>query len=196
MNQVLPGGVNEMATVKKAKLGSFGAASTKVRTPKSNGDIWAACTSLDSLTSLEESPDKVNGNFSITGNSKLTSLVGGPKEVGGNYSAISCGLISLEGIPSKIGKDLVIGGNPLTSLQGINKLTEMNGYIYLEDNPITSHILGVLFIKGCYRIFTWNNGDFGKAVKIVNTHIYQGRSGLLACTHELIEAGLSDFAQI
>jgi hypothetical protein len=61
---------------------------------------------------------------------------------------------------------------------------------------ITSHILGVFFIKGCKGINSNNKGYFGRAAEIVNTHISKGRAGLLPCTQELIEAGLVAFAQI
>jgi hypothetical protein len=120
----------------------------------------------------------------------------GPTEVSGYYSADGCGLTSLEGLPSKIGGGLYLSGNPLTSLQGISKLKEMYGGMGIYDCPITSHILGVFFIKGFDEIFTAESGDFGKASTIVNRHIKKGRAGLLHCQKELIEAGLNTFAQI
>jgi hypothetical protein len=218
------------------KPGSFGALPLDLRESDTNGDIHAtSCL----LTSLSGCPDKVNGNFSITGNSKLTSLVGGPCEigetysaencnilslagaptvvghsftvmgnqslnslvggpikVGGFYSAANCGLVSLDGLPVTIGTSLFLRDNPLTSLQGINKLKEMNGWIGLANCPITSHILGVFFIKGCKGVRINDTGNFGKAANIVNVYLYQGRAGVLACTQELIEAGLDDFANI
>jgi hypothetical protein len=72
----------------------------------------------------------------------------------------------------------------------------MKGFIGTFNCPITSHILGVFFIKGCEGIKTNSAGAYGKAVEIVNRYILKGRAGLLPCTQELIEAGLSDFAQI
>jgi hypothetical protein len=148
------------------------------------------------LSSLEGCPDEINGEFACSHNPYLDSLVGGPKITMCEYSASSCNLTSLIGIPVKIGGYLLLNDNPLTSLVGVNKLKEMSGAIYLDDCLITSHILGVFFIKGCSNIATINKGDFGKAVKIVNRHIRKGRAGLLPCTQELIEAGLHDFAQI
>jgi hypothetical protein len=148
------------------------------------------------LTSLEGSPDIIKGDFNIESNKSLTSLNGGPKEVCGDYIASRCGLTSLEGIPGKIGGDLMLAGNPLTSLQGINQLKEMNGSIYLHDCPITSHILGVFFIKRCDGLNHNGGNELGRAITIVNIHIRKGRAGLFQCTHELIEAGLADFAQI
>jgi hypothetical protein len=176
----------------KAKPGSFGALDIKWRTPTSDGSI---SVNQHNLTSLEGMPRKIEGALYLSGN-PLKSLVGGPEEVGEDMAVDGCGLTSLEGLPVKIGSYLMLDNNPLTSLQGINKLREMSGSIYLDDCLITSHILGVFFIKGVKQIATVNRGDFGRAVKIVNRHIKQGRSGLLPCTQELIEAGLADFAQI
>jgi hypothetical protein len=103
----------------------------------------------------------------------------------------------LDGLPDKIVGYLFLFNNPLSSLRGINKLKEMDGPINLERCPITSHILGVFLIKGCDSIYPgMATSAFGKAADIVNQHIGKGRAGLLICTHELIEAGLSDFAQI
>jgi hypothetical protein len=142
-------------------------------------------------------PDEVANDFSIMNNySILLSLIGGPKKVGGNYIIDSCGLTSLEGIPNKIGNSLSLSSNPLTSLRGINKLKEMNGYIYVDTCPITSHILGVFFISGCHGLVSDHIDSCFKAASIVNSHISKGRAGLIPCQMELIEAGLADFAQI
>jgi hypothetical protein len=54
----------------------------------------------------------------------------------------------------------------------------------------------VFFIKGCIGILTNEPSTFVEAAEIVNKHIDKGRAGLFACTQELIEAGLADFAQI
>jgi hypothetical protein len=72
----------------------------------------------------------------------------------------------------------------------------MNGIIDVNRCPITSHILGVFFIKGCRSIYTTDANSFGSAAKVVNSHITKGREGLLPCQKELIDAGLADFAQI
>jgi hypothetical protein len=148
------------------------------------------------LRSLTGAPSTIGGDCEIEYNANLTSLVGGPREIGGYYSVIRCSIDSLEGIPVKIGNGIYLDNNPLTSLQGINKLKEMDGLIGLNYCPIASHILGVFFIKGCRGIDTIGFMNFRKAANIVNRHIEKGRSGLIPCQMELIEAGLADFAQI
>jgi hypothetical protein len=148
------------------------------------------------LTSLEGSPTEIMGCFDIGRTYTVKSLVGGPTIVHGYYDASGCGLTSLDGLPIKIGAFLTISQNEIESLQGINKLKEMDGAIYMSNCPITSHILGVFFINGCQGILASNNNDLDEAINIVNRHIKKGRAGLLPCQKELIEAGLADFAQV
>jgi hypothetical protein len=182
--------MNDMNT----KPGSFGALPLELREPDIAGNIYTTCRNL---ISLEGCPKAVLGRFTVSDNPSLFSLFGGPEEVlGASYMASHCGLTSLDGIPIKIGGSLYLNDNPLTSLQGINKLKEMNGSICINGCLITNHILGVFFIKGCQGISVKYQGDFGKAADIVNRHIDKGRAGLLPCQKELIEAGLADFAQI
>jgi hypothetical protein len=152
--------------------------------------------SRNRLTTLVNGPKIVYQGFNCNHNPLLVSLVGGPVEVGRYYSADDCGLTSLDGLPRKIGTHLSLDFNPLTSLQGVNKLKEMNGYICLNNCLISSHILGILLIKGCDGIITYDRGDFGKAVQIMDRYTTKGRSGLIQCQMDLIEAGLSEFAQI
>jgi hypothetical protein len=147
------------------------------------------------LQSLNGCAKEVNGDF-FANSCKLTSLVDGPSIVSGDYQVSNNKIETLDGIPTKIGADLILSFNRITTMDGINKLKEMDGTISVYDCPITSHILGVFFIKGCKGINTNSIGYFGKAVEIVNRHIEKGRVGLLPCQKELIEAGLADFAQI
>jgi hypothetical protein len=116
------------------------------------------------LSSLAGSPIFIGGALDISDNHSLTSLVGGPSEVGGDYIASNCMLVSLDGLPVKIGGYLNVIDNPLTTLKGINRLREMKGSVYVENCPITSHILGVFFIKGCcgIKIHDCDDKYFGK----------------------------------
>jgi hypothetical protein len=177
----------------RAKPGTFGALGITSRSPDFFGCIRIA---HKPLTSLDGCPDVVLGHFTIYRNKNLTSFIGGPKEVGDSFSVSGCRIASLEGIPREIGSHIRLDEDYLTSLVGINKLTEMNGRIFLDKSPIKSHILGVFFIKGCQGLHTEDTCDFRKAVDIVNKYIHNGRAGLLPCAKELIEAGLADFAQI
>jgi hypothetical protein len=172
---------------------SFGALTPTEREPDSDGNVYVIDTSI---AYLDGCPEVIVGSFVIDDNHFLTSLVTGPTEVGGHYSAENCILTSLDGSPVKIGGYLSLSSNPLTSLKSINQLKEMKGTIFIDGCPIKSHILGVFFIKGCVGLFSDCDPLCDKACDIVNRHILKGRAGLLACTQELIEAGLHDFAQI
>jgi hypothetical protein len=99
---------------------------------------------------------------------------------------------------------LSIGHTKLTSLQYIYEMKEMKGVIDVTSSPITSHILGVFFIKGCGGIITrdsiynmtYTDTPLNIALTIVNRNLHKGRAGLLACQKQLIDEGLADFAQI
>jgi hypothetical protein len=169
------------------------------------------------LNSLSGSPQVIYGCIDLN-NNPLLSWAGGPTEVRGCIDANACKFTSLvgcptiidgwfdidhnpittlDGIPERINGMLFLSNTLLTTLHGINKLKSMSGCIMLNRTAIQSHIMGVFFIKGCTGIDT-NEYDtsFAKAAEVVNRHIIKGRSGLLACTQELIKAGLADFAQI
>jgi hypothetical protein len=150
------------------------------------------------LPTLAHGPSDVASWANFDRNYQLTSLVGGPKTVGGYYSVESCNLTNLDGLPVKIGTNLFLCGNPLTSLRGINQLKEMNGFIYLSECSIKSHILGVFFINGCNGLMVDDNTSafFERAAHCVNRHIDKGRAGIIPCQQELITLGLYDFANI
>jgi hypothetical protein len=98
------------------KLDSFGASPSSILTPNPNGNIDEF---HNTLTSLEGSPETVNGDFGISSNHLLTSLKFGPKYVSGDYQVNDCDLISLVGSPNTIGCDFNISNNAnLTSLLG------------------------------------------------------------------------------
>jgi hypothetical protein len=151
---------------------------------------------LCALSTLKGGPSIVHGSFDVDGN-PLTSLIGSPEYVGGYYSCQHTNITSLVGVPKKIGSNLFLNGlSQVKTLRGINSVNEMIGWVYIQYTAIESHILGVFFIKGCKGIVTDSAGNFGKAVEILNSHINRGKSGLLPCQKELIEAGLADFAQV
>jgi len=71
-------------------------------------------------------------------------------------------------------------------------IAEMKGALYASDNPIKSHVLGLLLIKGVTEVYLDN-----KQVKeILNRHLGKGRAGMLMAQEELIDAGLEEFAQL
>ena len=133
-------------------------------------DVGIYC-SHNELTSLEGAPSHVNGNFDCSYN-KLTSLEGAPSRVNGGFDCFD---------------------NKLTSLKDVHKhITEIKGIFYALKNPINSHVLGLLLIKGITKVQLDNK----QVEEILNRHLGRGRAGMLMAQEELIEAGLEEFAQL
>jgi hypothetical protein len=71
-------------------------------------------------------------------------------------------------------------------------ITEIKGIFDASDNPIKSHVLGLLLIKGVTEVRLDNR----HVEEIINRHLGKGRAGMLMAQEELIEAGLEEFAQL
>jgi len=148
--------------------------------------------SFNKLTSLEGAPSHVCGDFDCSDN-KLTSLAGAPSHVGGGFYCRGNELTSLAGAPSHVGGSFSCSVNKLTSLKDVHKhITEIKGIFYAIENPIESHVLGLLLIKGATEVRLDNE----RVAEILNRHLGKGRAGMLMAQEELIEAGLEEFAQL
>ena len=148
--------------------------------------------SNNELASLNGAPSRVNGSFYCAHN-KLTSLKGAPSHVGGGFYCRGNELTSLEGAPSHVGGGFYCANNKLTSLKDVHKhIAEIKGIFYAIENPIESHVLGLLLIKGVTRVYLDNK----QVAEILNRHLGKGRAGMLMAQEELIEAGLEEFAQL
>ena len=136
--------------------------------------------------------DYSSGYFGCSLN-QLTSLDGVPSRVTGNFNCSYNKLTSLEGAPSHVVGDFNCSRNKLTSLGCIHvHIQEIDGVFYVFDNPIESHVLGLLLIKGVTGIHLDNE----QVEEILNRHLGKGRAGMLMAQEELIEAGLEEFAQL
>lgn len=172
------------------------------------------------LTSLDGCPRRIDDAFVCYGN-KILSLVGGPEFVGGKYLCGDNALTTLKGAPGVINDSFVCALNKLRSLAGgpsivhglyrcsRNKIKsfkdvhkhvkEINGGFVAYDNPIESHVLGLLLISGLKRIILADDdyvGDLTLVEEILNRHLGKGRVGMLQAQEELMEAGLEEFAQL
>ena len=67
----------------------------------------------------------------------------------------------------------------------------MGGILYLKNNPVKSHVLGVLLIEGCKGITLDND----IVHLIINKHL-EGERDVFACQEELIEKGFEEYAQL
>lgn len=173
-----------------------------------------------SLTSLKGAPAEIGGKFSCYANT-LTTLEGGPTTVGDGFYCFENKLRSLKGCPEWVGDKFSCEDNHLTlidaapatckvfdcvknnisSLKGIHKLIkEMNGPFKASQNPIKSHVLGLLYIRGCYPVDLdnkWVEDCLNKYLKHINHHDDPERHKVvLACQSELLDNGYEDFAQL
>jgi len=133
---------------------------------------------------------KLKDLFEATGKSVADLKI--DYEGGGFYCAYN-ELTSLEGAPSHVDGYFNCSVNELTSLKDVHKhITEIRGNFYAVNNPIKSHVLGLLLIKGVTRVYLDNK----QVEEILNRHFGKGRAGMLMAQEELIEAGLEEFAQL
>ena len=86
------------------------------------------------LTTLENFPTIIHGDFKCKWQPNLLSLKGGPKQVGGDFMCVACGLTSLDYLPEKIGRNLVVYSNKIENLSLILE-SNITGLIDIEYNP-------------------------------------------------------------
>jgi hypothetical protein len=136
-------------------------------------------------------PEHVDGNFSCDYN-QLTSLEDVPKSVGGSFYCNGNRLTSLEGAPKSVGGDFYCHRNQLTSLRDVHKhVKEVGGTFYC--NTVKSHVLGLFLVKGLQEV-DLNNEPVNV---IINKHLpSRGRTSMVVCAEELIEAGFEAYAQV
>lgn len=141
------------------------------------------------LTSLEDGPKKVLNFYSCNSN-KLKSLKGAPQKAGTFQCSLNT-LTTLEGVPSIIDGDFICDDNDLTSLHDIHKqINAIFGKGWFHNNPIKSHVLGLLKIKRL-NLVTLDNKE---VEEIINKYLPDG--DIIECQQELIEAGLEEYAQL
>lgn len=133
------------------------------------------------------------GTYFNCNNANLTTLEGCPQHVKGGFYCGSNKLVSLEYAPKTVLGDVFAIGNQITSLTGIGKqyLREINGILTITDNPIESHILGVLLIKNLESF----HFDYTSVQHIINNHLDHNRD-ILECREELIQAGFKEYAKL
>lgn len=113
------------------------------------------------LSLFGKQKDHIKGNFYSVGD-ELTSLEGAPTRVDRYFSCAKNKLTSLDFAPSYIGEDFFCYENKLKSLHNIHKIIKhIGGDANFEDNPIKSHILGLLLIDGLQRVYF----DYGRCSK-------------------------------
>lgn len=146
---------------------------------------------VNKLQSLEGGPTYVGGEY-FCGDNELTSLKGAPTKIFADFVCDDNYLTSLEDVPSSIAGNFICSSNKLTSLKGIHKqIHSIGGYADFSHNPITSHVLGLLRIKGLKSVSLSN-----RKVEIIINSCLGKKIDIFACQEKLIEAGFEDFAQL
>ena len=116
-----------------------------------------------------------------------------------NYEFSDNNLSTFENFPP-VAKRIGCNRNKFESLHNIHKyIKEMSVFSTLSffENPIKSHVLGLLKIKNLKEVILYGTGDDKKLMDvetIINKYLPEG--DLLKCQEELIDAGLDDFAQL
>lgn len=88
--------------------------------------------------------------------------------------------------------DLILCDEGLSSLHDIHETVHsVSGSICLQDNPIKSHVLGLLKIKDLKSVILDNK----KIESIINKHL-KGSRDIFDTQNELMDAGFGDFAQL
>jgi hypothetical protein len=126
---------------------------------------------------------------------QITSLKGAPASVSGDFDCYSNNITSLEGAPSSVDGDFNCGRNNLSSLKGIEKiLKKMNGTFFAQQNPLKSHVIGLLLVPGCKEVRLDNN----QVQEILNKHLKSpfGNKRVIDCQSELLDANLDEFAKL
>ena len=91
--------------------------------------------------------------------------------------------------------DLILCGKNIRNLKDIHKIIlKINGIVCLRNNPITSHIAGLLLIDGCEKVYLDNNA----VQNIINKYLpnTEGKKGFLKCRAEIYDAGFEEIARL
>lgn len=152
------------------------------------------CSSNKSLTSLKGLPEV--GADVMCHDCSLTSLKGAPEYVKGRFDCSDNPISSLEYAPKRVKENFMIVGCQLTNLKNIHShIKSVGGHLSVMNNPIKSHVLGVLLIEDLEYFYMSNK----TASAIINKYLHylgKGRHGVIDCQNELIEAGLESYAQL
>jgi hypothetical protein len=144
----------------------------------------------EKLTSLEGCPEYVGKVFDCDDN-HITSLKGA--QVITRVHEFDCAnnyITSLEFCPRIIGKTLSAKQNRIENLHDIHKHLQSCVQLVLTDNPIKSHVLGLLKIEKLTSVEL----DNSKVEEIINKYLPLG--DIFACQEELIEAGFEEYAKL
>ena len=148
----------------------------------------------------------INGpHINVSRNPRLTSLKGLQTSIY-DINASNCGLTDLTTAPQIIQGNASFAINNITNLKGIGKqyLRHVYGSLNLYGCPITSHLMGLFFIRGLTEVLlgfiTADDHPLGPklllAMSIINKHLGSKEHDMMECQEELIQNGLKEYARV
>jgi hypothetical protein len=156
----------------------------------------------NNLTSLKGFPSKVGGSIVISECEKLSTLTDLPNEFKFSFILTYCKNIkSFDGMPKIIHDNVILARNGFTSLHNIHKHFErIDGVLDITSDIIEDSLLGILLIAGVHEfdVTGTKRKEYKSAAAIINKYLKLGggRSNVIDCQRELIEAGLEDYAKL
>jgi hypothetical protein len=154
------------------------------------------------LTSLKGAPTNVtrraNGaEFTVNDCVNLTSLEHCPKRIEGDFKAANCDLRTMEWVPERVDRDLILRANVnLTSLSGIRHVKRVGGELNLVNCSIKHGFSELLLIDVVGKIHVSSSADahtYGTIQDFINLHRGTGRVGIMKFTRDMTEAGLESY---
>ncbi len=149
-------------------------------------------------------PSAVTGSINVR-NCGLGSLKGLPREINGFFDASNNHIRALENFSTTVGMGIDLSYNLITSLKNIHLcFPKMNGTLNLQNNTITSHILGLFMIEGLTQVkYLTANFSMIDAFDLVNRALQhhpsyaEGRKAAMYwCQEELLKKELDSYAQV
>ena len=182
-------------------IGDFWCGYNKIKSlkglPKIDGGI---CLDYNvGLKSLKWCPTIVNGDFSCSYCTSIKSLQFSPREVHGDFDAVMCCLSSLDFCPEIVIGNFSVVANKLESLENIHKnIKQIDSVFDCSGNPIKSHMLGLLCIKGLQKVLCDRKNIMHEPVQIINKYLEQpmSKQRMFDCQAELIDAGFAEYAKL
>jgi nicotinamide mononucleotide adenylyltransferase len=163
---------------------------TRLNTKDPPDGLFLRCKNLKELP--DDMPEVIEGMLDLADN-ELNSFKNFPKKV------VRCYVGAGGGRPED--GAIYCAQNYFASLKGIEKhIQEVEGFdgIDFTENPIKSHVLGLLKIKGLKKVWFARFGVGTQYIKdlekIVNKYLPEG--DILDCQEELIVAGYDAYAQL
>ena len=196
----------------KEVAGSFNCSNNKLTSlefgPQQVGGDYR-CHENRTLTSLKGAPAVMSSKdgviFECSDTPMLTSLEGAPSRC----AILSCnrsGIKSLEGAP-RWTDEIRVNSTRITSFHDVHRMIAATAVIRCANVKIEECVLVLLLVKGLISLDVGNSRsavalkrteDFIAVADIINRYLpnVDGRSTVLTCQNELLDAGFEEFARM